>query len=166
LNDADLRRPRCHKVLSVERDLGLTEVLTGHLALGEALRPTLTEHCWFLSSGSLPPNPAELLGSAKMREVIEQLSRDFDCVIFDSPPVMPVTDAVLMAQAVDGVVLVVDSQKTAKNLIREVRAKLLNSGAKIFGVVLNRVDTQRAGYSQYYSHYTNYYSDAASHPNA
>jgi capsular exopolysaccharide synthesis family protein len=166
LIDADLRRPRCHKVLSVERDLGLTEVLTGHLALGEALRPTLTEHCWFLSSGSLPPNPAELLGSAKMREVIEQLSRDFDCVIFDSPPVMPVTDAVLMAQAVDGVVLVVDSQKTAKNLIREVRAKLLNSGAKIFGVVLNRVDTQRAGYSQYYSHYTNYYSDAASHPNA
>jgi capsular exopolysaccharide synthesis family protein len=159
LVDGDLRRPRCHKILSLEKDFGLTEVLTGHAALADVVRPTATEQCWFISSGSLPPNPAELLGSAKMREIVDQLSREFDCVIFDSPPVMPVTDAVLVAQAVDGVVLVVDSQKTAKNLVREVRGKLINFSAKILGVVLNRVDTQRAGYSQYYSHYTNYYSD-------
>jgi len=161
LVDADSRRPRCHKVLSVERDFGLTEVLTGHVALADVVRPTTTDHCSFLSSGSLPPNPAELLGSAKMREIIDQLTGDFDCVIFDSPPVMPVTDAVLLAQAVDGVVLVVDSQRTAKNLIREVRSKLVNFQAKVLGVVLNRVDTQRAGYSQYYNHYTNYYSEDA-----
>ena len=161
LIDADLRRPRCHKVLSVERDFGLTEALTGHVTLADVVRSTTTAHCSFVSSGSLPPNPAELLGSAKMREIIDQLRRDFDCVIFDSPPVMPVTDAVLLAQAVDGVVLVVDSQKTAKNLIREVRSKLVNIQAKILGVVLNRVDTQRAGYSQYYSYYTNYYSEDA-----
>jgi capsular exopolysaccharide synthesis family protein len=162
LIDADLRRPRCHKVLSVERDFGLTEALTDHVSLADVVRPTSTDLCSFVSSGSLPPNPAELLGSAKMREIVDQLRRDFDCVIFDSPPVMPVTDAVLLAQAVDGVVLVVDSQRTAKNLIREVRAKLVNFQANILGVVLNRVDTQRAGYSQYYSHYTNYYSEDAS----
>lgn len=162
LIDADLRRPRCHKILSMERDFGLTEALTGHVTLADVVRSTTTAHCSFVSSGSLPPNPSELLGSAKMREIIDQLSRDFDCVIFDSPPVMPVTDAVLLAQAVDGVVLVVDSQKTAKNLIREVRSKLVNFQAKILGVVLNRVDTQRPGYSQYYSHYTNYYSEDAS----
>ena len=162
LIDADLRRPRCHKILSVERDFGLTEALTGHVTLADVVRSTTTAHCSFVSSGSLPPNPSELLGSAKMREIIDQLRRDFDCVIFDSPPVMPVTDAVLLAQAVDGVVLVVDSQKTAKNLIREVRSKLVNFQAKILGVVLNRVDTQRPGYSQYYSHYTNYYSEDAS----
>lgn len=161
LIDADLRRPRCHKVLSVERDFGLAEVLTGHVTLADVVRRTTTAHCSFVSSGSLPPNPAELLGSAKMREIIDQLRGDFDCVIFDSPPVMPVTDAVLLAQAVDGVVLVVDSQKTAKNLIREVRSKLVNFQAKILGVVLNRVDTQRAGYSHYYSHYTNYYAEDA-----
>ena len=159
LVDADLRRPRCHKVLSLEKDLGLTEVLTGHVTLDLVARATPTEHLYFISSGSLPPNPAELLGSAKMREIVEALSRDYDCVVFDSPPVMPVTDAVLVAGIVDGVVIVVDSQRTAKQLILEVRTKLVNFNAKILGVVLNRVDTQRAGYAQYYSHYTNYYNE-------
>ena len=159
LVDADLRRPRCHKVLSLEKDLGLTEVLTGHVTLDQVARATPTEHFYFIGSGSLPPNPAELLGSAKMREIVEALSRDYDCVVFDSPPVMPVTDAVLVAGIVDGVVIVVDSQRTAKQLIREVRTKLVNFNAKILGVVLNRVDTQRAGYAQYYSHYTNYYNE-------
>ncbi|MGH7887981.1 MAG: polysaccharide biosynthesis tyrosine autokinase, partial [Candidatus Binatia bacterium] len=166
LVDADLRRPRCDKILSLEKDFGLTEALTGHVRLSDVVRATPTDHFYFVSSGSLPPNPAELLGSAKMREIIDQLSRDYDCVIFDSPPVMPVSDAALLAQWVDGVVLVVDSQKTAKHLIREVRSKLINFRAKILGVVLNRVDTQRAGYSQYYSHYTNYYSEDATENSA
>jgi capsular exopolysaccharide synthesis family protein len=161
LIDADLRRPRCHKILSMEKDLGLTEILTGHVEAEAVIRATSTENFFFLSSGSLPPNPAELLGSNKMREVIEDLSAKFDCVIFDSPPVLPVTDAVLLARNVDGVVLIVDSQNTAKQLIREVRSKLVNFHAKILGVVLNRVDTQRGGYAQYYSHYTNYYNEDA-----
>lgn len=166
LVDADLRRPRCHKVLSMGKALGLTEVLTGHLALADAVRLTPTDHLAFISSGTLPPNPSELLGSAKMREVVAQLARDYDCVIFDSPPVMPVTDSVLLAQSMEGVVLVVDSQKTAKSLIREVRVKLNHFHAKILGVVLNRVDTQRVGYSQYYSHYMNYYREHTNEPNA
>lgn len=161
LIDADLRRPRCHRILSMEKDLGLTELLTGHLQADAVIRATSTENFFFLSSGSLPPNPAELLGSQKMREVIQELSTQFDCVIFDSPPVLPVTDAVLIARNCDGVVLIVDSQHTAKQLIREVRSKLVNFHAKILGVVLNRVDTQRAGYAQYYSHYTNYYNEEA-----
>ena len=160
LIDADLRRPRCHQILSVEKEFGLTEVLTGHAQLDSVVRPTPTDHFFFMSSGTAPPNPAELLGSAKMGAVVDELSQNYDCVIFDSPPVMPVSDAVLIARVVDGVVLVVDSQRTAKQLIREVRSKLVNFHAKILGVVLNRVDTQRAGYAQYYSHYTDYYNDA------
>jgi len=161
LIDADLRRPRCHRVLSMEKELGLTELLTGHVQADQVIRATSTENFFFLSSGSLPPNPAELLGSNKMLEVIQELSAKFDCVMFDSPPVLPVTDAVLIARNVDGVVLIVDSQNTAKQLIREVRSKLVNFQAKILGVVLNRVDTQRVGYAQYYSHYTNYYNEEA-----
>lgn len=161
LIDADLRRPRCHRVLSMEKELGLTELLTGHAQADQVIRATATENFFFLSSGTLPPNPAELLGSKKMLEVIQELAAKYDCVIFDSPPVLPVTDAVLIARNVDGVVLIVDSQNTAKHLIREVRSKLVNFHAKILGVVLNRVDTQRAGYAQYYSHYTNYYNEEA-----
>lgn len=159
LVDADLRRPRCHKVLSLEKDFGLTAVLTGHVTLAAVARATPTERFSFISSGSLPPNPAELLGSAKMREIVEDLTRDYESIVLDSPPVMPVTDAVLVAGVVDGVVIVVDSQRTAKQLIREVRTKLINFDAKILGVVLNRVDTRRAGYAQYYSRYTNYYNE-------
>jgi capsular exopolysaccharide synthesis family protein len=161
LVDADLRRPRCHRVLAVEREMGLSEVLTGHRSGTDVVRTTSTEKFFFMSSGTLPPNPAELLGSARMAELVSELAQQFDCVIFDSPPVMPVSDAVLVARAVDGVVLVVDSQKTAKQLIREVRSRLVNFHAKILGVVLNRVDTSQAGYAQYYSHYTNYYNEDA-----
>ena len=159
LVDGDLRRPRCHKVLTIEKAAGLTEVLTGLCPLDDAIGATASENFFFLSSGSLPPNPAELLGSEKMKSLIDTLADKFDCVIFDSPPVMPVTDAILIARNVDGVVLVVDSQSTAKQLIREVRSKLVNYHAKILGIVLNRVDTQSGGYSRYYSHYTNYYHE-------
>lgn len=156
LIDADLRRPRCHKLLDIPNHAGLTELLTGLRDMKAVLQETATENLYFISAGSLPPNPAELVGSGKMKEILTLLQDEFDCILVDSPPVMPVTDAVLLSTVVDGVVMVVNSPETAKELAREVRTRLMNVQAKILGVVLNKVDTRKGSYA-YYRHYYHYY---------
>ncbi len=156
LIDADLRRPRCHKLLDIPNHAGLTELLTGLRDMEAVLQKTATENLYFISAGSLPPNPAELVGSGKMKEILTLLQDEFDCILVDSPPVMPVTDAVLLSTVVDGVVMVVNSPETAKQLAREVRTRLMNFQAKILGVVLNKVDTRKGSYA-YYRHYYHYY---------
>lgn len=155
--DADLRRPRCHKVLGVRNWAGLTEVLTGTRTTQEVIKPTTTEKLFLLSSGAVPPNPAELIGSRKMSEVMTALLQEYDCIVVDSPPVMPVSDAVLLSTLFDGVVLVVNGQKTPRHLVKETRSRLLYARAKILGVVLNRVDMQTSEYAYYYGHYSSYY---------
>ena len=119
LVDVDLRRPRCHKVLGMDNTLGLTEVLAG-ARLREGRDPRDRHR---FSYGCWPPdryrrNPSELVGSEKMRETLDELTRQFDVVILDSPPILPVTDAILLSTMVDGVVLVVNSSKTAKQHVR------------------------------------------------
>ena len=155
--DADLRRPRCHKVLSVRNWAGLTEVLTGQREVQEVLKPTATENLFLLPSGAVPPNPAELVGSRKMQELMSNLLQQFDCVIVDTPPVLPVSDALLITRLVEGVVLVVNGQKTPRHLVKEARSRLLYARAKILGVVLNRVDMVKGEYAYYYGHYSSYY---------
>ncbi|MGH8071820.1 MAG: GumC family protein [Candidatus Entotheonellia bacterium] len=147
--DADLRRPDCHRALGVENGLGLTEILTGQRGPIEVIRPTATNHLFLLSAGSLPPNPAELVGSKKMQETVAALREQYDYILIDSPPVMQVSDAVLLSTIVDGVVLVVSSQATPKYVAREARSRLSYARAKILGVTLNRVDL-RSGDSAYY----------------
>lgn len=155
--DADLRRPRCHKALGVERGLGLTELLTGQREAPEVIIPTGVENVSFLSSGSSPPNPAELLGSKKMRESLAFLREQYDYILIDSPPVIPVSDAVLLSTMVEGVVFVVGGQQTPKHVVREAQARLGYARAKVLGVVLNRVDVQNGDYAYYYHHYYSYY---------
>lgn len=155
--DADLRRPRCHKVLGIRNWVGLTEVLTGHKEAQEVVKPTVTENLFLIPSGAIPPNPAELVGSRKMQELIANLLQQYDCVIVDTPPVMPVSDGLLIARLVDGVVLVVNGQKTPRHLVKEARSRLLYARAKILGVVLNRVDMVKGDYAYYYGHYSSYY---------
>jgi capsular exopolysaccharide synthesis family protein len=151
--DADLRRPNCHRVLRMENGLGLTEVLTGQTGPMEVIRPTATDHLFFLSAGSLPPNPAELVGSKKMQETVASLREQYDYILIDSPPVMQVSDAVLLSTIVDEVVLVVRSQETPKYVVTDARSRLSYARAKIVGVVLNRVNLRSGDYAYYYRSY-------------
>jgi polysaccharide biosynthesis transport protein len=153
LIDADLRRPQCHEVLGVDNAPGLSEMLTG-LRESEALaQPTYTAGLFFLSSGATPPNPVELLGSRRMREVLLFLREHYEYILIDAPPVMPVSDAVLLSTMVDGVVLVIDGQQTSRQVVRDARARLSYARAKILGTVLNRVDLRQGGYAYYYGSY-------------
>jgi polysaccharide biosynthesis transport protein len=129
--DADLRRPSCHQVLSVQRRPGLTELLTGLGESQELIQPTYTADLFLLSGGSAPPNPAELVGSGKMRETLASLREHYDYILIDSPPVMPVSDAVLLSTMVDGVVLVVDSRQPPKEVVRDACTRLNFARAKI-----------------------------------
>jgi capsular exopolysaccharide synthesis family protein len=156
--DADLRRPRCHKVLGIENRLGLTEVLAGTSKVDQLIRDTGIDGLWLLTAGSIPPNPSELVGSERMRETLASMVVEFDLVIVDSPPLMPVTDAMLLSTMVDGVVLVVNSKKTAKQLARAALARLEFARAKLFGVLLNEVDVNSPHY-KYYSSYHGGYGD-------
>lgn len=155
--DADLRNANCHKLLGTRNRLGLTEILTGQRNLHELIQPTLTQHLFFLSSGSIPPDPAELLGSRKMQEILTALQEQYDYILIDSPPVMPVSDAVLLATMMDGVILVINSQKTPRYIVKETRARLDYARAKILGVVLNKVHMQTSSYAYYYGDYVSYY---------
>jgi polysaccharide biosynthesis transport protein len=153
LIDVDLRRPRCHKVLSLDNRHGLADALAGTSQVGELIRETHIEGLSLLTAGSIPPNPSELVGSEKMREMLGRLVSEFDLLVLDSPPLMPVTDGMLLSTMVDGVVLVVNSSKTAKQHVRAACARLEFARAKVFGVLLNEVDVN----SPHYKHYRQYY---------
>lgn len=153
LINVDLRRPRCHKVLALENQAGLTEVLAGACNVSDLIRSTDIDSLSFLSAGSIPPNPSELVGSDKMRDTLAQLTSEFDVVVIDSPPILPVTDAMLLSTMVDGVVLVVNSSKTSKQHVKAAYARLEFARAKVFGVLLNQVNVN----SQHYQYYRRYY---------
>jgi capsular exopolysaccharide synthesis family protein len=150
LVDGDLRRARCHRVLSIENHLGLTEVLTGTLGLHEVLRKTEIEHLDFVSSGAVPPNPTELLGSHKIAETLRYLAQDYEYVVIDSSPVLPVSDALLLARLVDGVVIVANTASTPRHQVRIACVRVDYAGGRILGIVLNRIKLHYPDYDPYY----------------
>ncbi|MBU1747098.1 MAG: polysaccharide biosynthesis tyrosine autokinase [Chloroflexi bacterium] len=160
LIDTDLRRPVLHKALSLSNDKGITNRLLADPAgdLDGCLLPTGVENLRLLASGPLPPNPSELLGSQRMHKLIEQLEQQADVLIFDSPPVLAVTDAAVLAGQMDGVVLVIAAGGTREDMARRVLAELTQVGAPILGVVLNKVPVGRGGGYGYY-YYRHYYAD-------
>lgn len=152
LVDADLRRPMQHEIFQLSNQLGLTStLLDGGSALDGRLQETEIENLRVLTSGPLPPNPSELLGSQSMRLLIEHLSDQVDVVLFDSPPVLPVTDAVVLAPQVDGVLIVAEAGKTRRGTIQRAAASLRTVGANLLGVALNRIPFHgRGGCHHYY----------------
>jgi len=152
LIDADLRRARCHEVLGVHNLVGLTEVLVGQKQASEVIRPIGNGGLSFMSAGSVPPNPTELLASRRMQEVLEELAASYDSVLIDSPPVMPVSDSVVLSRLVDGVVIVV-GPRTPKQLVRHACSRLGQVGARILGVVLNQVNMKSPDYYHYHRYY-------------
>ncbi len=157
LIDADLRRSRCHELLRVESGQGLSEVLVHLRDMEELVIPTKVQSLSLLAAGSRPPNPSELLASPEMKTIIEKTRELFDYVILDSAPVMPVSDSVGLSTMVDGVVVVAGGD-TSRKLVLECCSRLGHVGAKILGVVLNRVDITGNSYYRYdhYSYYTSY----------
>jgi len=149
--DADMRRPRMHEALGRSQEPGLSNLLVGDSVLTDAVRPTTIQNLWILPAGHIPPNPAELLGSKKYDELLAELKRRFDTVIIDAPPVMPVTDAALLAHTAGGVLFVIGAEMTPRQSAAAAIEQLSNANAKFLGAVLNRVHIERHAY--YYSAY-------------
>ncbi len=156
--DCDLRRPRLHTQFEVPNAKGLTTWLSGERDLDNLLQVyPKTPNLKILTSGPVPPNPAELLGSEEMRRLLGQLSERFAHIIIDSPPAISFTDASILSTMVDGVMLVVHGGRSSRAVVRRAKQQLLDVGAHIFGVVLNNVRMEQQDY--YYSgYYSNYYS--------
>jgi capsular exopolysaccharide synthesis family protein len=150
LVDADLRRARCHQVLSVNNEFGITEVLTGSRELEDVLRPSGIDQLDFIGSGAVPPNPTELLGSRRTAEILKRLSQDYQYVVIDASPVLPVSDPLLLAGLVDGVVIVANASATPRQQVRAACARIEYARAKVLGVVLNRVKLFSPDYHSYY----------------
>jgi capsular exopolysaccharide synthesis family protein len=155
--DADMRRPRCHKILNTKNDVGLSTYLSRDVTLEEIIHTeTEIENLHVIPAGPVPPNPSELLSSVKLRILLAQLQETYDHIVIDSPPVIHVTDALIVSPQVDGVVLVVKSNHTPREAVARSKQALLDVNAKIFGVVLNHVDPAREGY--YYNYKYAYYN--------
>lgn len=149
LVDADLRRPRLHDLFGLSNQTGLTTVMMDESALAAPpLQETGIEGLLVLTSGQLPPNPAELMGSRRMAEVIDTLAEQADQVFFDTPPVVAVTDAAVLATKVDGVLLVIGAGKTRREHARAAVERLQQINARLLGTVLTNVqmDTGFRGY--------------------
>ena len=163
LIDADLRRPAIHKTLGMGPRSGLSNVLTGSINVQQAIvRSPLLPSLYVLPAGPSPPNPAELLASSAMKDVLEELRNQFDHIVIDTPPTLSVTDAVVMSTRSDAVVLVIRSGHTTKQALRRSRDILLQVNAKVSGVLLNAVDLSSPDYYYYYEYqgkYARYYQD-------
>lgn len=162
LVDADMRRPSIHKAFGMRPEMGLSNVLSGLAKWKDALQPTMEASLSLLPAGPLPPHPSELLGSGQMQELIREWRNEYDHIIIDSPPVLSVTDAVLLAVQADMVTLVVRSGQTTMGAVRNARDLLLHLKAPLRGIVLNAFDLQSPDYYYYYysgSKYGGYYTD-------
>jgi capsular exopolysaccharide synthesis family protein len=142
LMDADLRRPMVGEYLGLDRSLGLTTALVGAADLDSLLQPWGDDNLYILASGQIPPNPSELLGSDQMKDLVVQLENTFDAIVIDAPPLLPVTDAAVLAQHVGGVMVVVDAQTSRSQDLERALAALELVGSKILGVVLNRMPSK------------------------
>jgi succinoglycan biosynthesis transport protein ExoP len=154
--DADLRKPRLHKIFQVKNLNGLTKYLTVDLALENLLRATPIPKLFLINAGPVPPNPVELLGSEKMANLIDRLKESFDFILVDTPPLLAVSDAIVLGPRLDGAILVVRGGKTPREALRQAREKLDAHKIKGIGVIINQVQTRDFNYyykDSYYEYY-------------
>lgn len=157
LIDADLRRPSIHKAMGLGSRMGLSNVLTGGATLQQAtVRSSVLPNLYILPAGTPPPNPAELMASAQMVDLLAELREQYDHVIIDTPPTLSVTDAVVLSTRADAVVLVIRSAQTTKPALRRSRDILLQVNARVAGVLLNAVNLDSADYYYYYEYQGKY----------
>jgi capsular exopolysaccharide synthesis family protein len=154
--DSDFRRPRVHKLLGISNHVGLTDVLLRSVDPDRVAVQTVIPNLWVLPSGKLPPNAMGLLNSRNMRECIEYLYDKYDIILFDSPPVIGVSDASVLAGIVDRIVLVVEYRKYPKSVATRAKKILENVGGKILGGVINNLNIIKEDY-YYYSQVYHYF---------
>jgi capsular exopolysaccharide synthesis family protein len=147
--DGNLRRPTLHKIFELPNQMGLSTVLSGETTLDEAVQQSKIPWLFVLTSGTLPSEPALALGSPRMATVIEQLTQQFDWLYLDTPSLLAVTDAALLAPLVDGVVLVVGYAQARVEAVQVAYQQLTDVGAHSIGIVVNRAD-QDGGLQYYY----------------
>ncbi|HEY8721813.1 polysaccharide biosynthesis tyrosine autokinase [Pengzhenrongella sp.] len=153
LVDADLRRPSVAKYMSLEGGVGLTTVLIGQASLQDVVQPWGNGYLDVLPSGQIPPNPSELLGSQSMSRLLETMTSQYDIVLIDTSPLLPVTDAAILAKLTGGALVVVGADKLHRQQLAEALGSLETVGARILGVVLNRLPRKHAdGYTYYYEY--------------
>jgi capsular exopolysaccharide synthesis family protein len=149
--DSDMRRPRLHTTLNVDRQPGLTNLMLGDDSFDDVIKKTEVPNLFLLPCGPLPPNPAELLMSKRFEAVLAQLGERFDRIILDSPP-LPYTDAVVLSKLCDGVIIVVRAGKTLRDDLKRSVHTFREVGAPMLGTIVNEID-HRSGSYYYYSYY-------------
>jgi succinoglycan biosynthesis transport protein ExoP len=165
LIDADMRKPKLQEVFDVRQEPGLSNLLVGAAKVSECVRKSKLAGVWLLPAGRLPPNPAELLGSPRFKEFVHSLREHFEWIVIDSPPVMAVADAAVVAHRATGVVFVIGAEMTNRYAAKTALDQLQAAHAKFVGAVLNRVEIEKNGYyySQYYKkEYARYYQATGS----
>lgn len=150
LVDADLRKPTVQYTFQLENYIGLTNVLTQQTTLSAAIQHSSIDNLWVLTSGPIPPNPTELLGSQAMEDLFANMYKQFDVIILDTPPVLPVADAHILASQCHGSVLVIKSNAVKKDAVLKAKDILLNAKAKLLGAVLNQKKQPQAEQYYYY----------------
>ncbi|KLU66134.1 tyrosine-protein kinase YwqD [Desulfosporosinus acididurans] len=148
--DADLRNPTQHKLFGLDNSRGLSMALVQEYELDTFIQESSVPGIMVLTGGPIPPNPAELVGSKRMKRLIEEVSGQFDIILIDTPPIVAVTDAAILAQEVDGVILVVASAEVNRDYAQRAKEQLDKVGAKILGAVLNKADLKTSEYYYYY----------------
>lgn len=150
LIDCDLRKARLHNVFGIPLEPGLTHLVLGFAQMEEVIRPTQVENLHVLPAGALPPNPSELLGGPRMREVVEQLGEGFDLILMDTPPLLAAADASVLGRLADGVILVIRAGHTDRGAAQQALQQLRTVGARVLGAVLNDPDAKVPSYGGYY----------------
>ncbi|HKL09924.1 MAG TPA: CpsD/CapB family tyrosine-protein kinase [Clostridia bacterium] len=156
LLDMDLRKPKINRRFMLNNDSGATNVLAGRMELNEAVVRSSTPNLFILTSGPKPPNPAEIIGSKRMKDFLDEAGEMFDYILIDSPPVLAVTDASILSTKIDGTILVIESGKTEIDHAMESKKQLEKVGANIIGAILNKVKV--IGKSKY-GYYSSYYEE-------
>ena len=152
LIDCDLRNASIHKMFKINNIYGLTDILAKDRAVDKCIQKTELENLYVLTAGAIPPNPAEILSSEKMKNLIEDLKNIYDYIFIDTPPIGLVTDAGVLSSFIDGVVLVVKSESVEKKYLEETKKKLDAVDARILGAILNAYKSEQKDYN-YYSYY-------------
>lgn len=152
LIDCDLRNASIHKMFKINNIYGLTDILAKDREVDKCIQKTELENLYVLTAGATPPNPAEILSSEKMKNLIEDLKNIYDYIFIDTPPIGLVTDAGVLSSFIDGVVLVVKSESVEKKYLEETKKKLDAVDARILGAILNSYKSEQKDYN-YYSYY-------------
>jgi capsular exopolysaccharide synthesis family protein len=155
--DSDLRKPKQHRIFKIKNINGLTNYLAADVDLKELIKQTRIPNLYLINSGPIPPNPAELLGSEKMVKLIEDLKQQFNYILFDTPPILAVSDALVLGPMIDGMILIVWGEKTSREVLKRAKEKLDLLKIKTLGAVINNLNIRRSGYYYKYYHYYHYH---------